>query len=156
MKKYTFNEINELIIKNGFSECRCDDEKSGEDCLGWSTIQISMAIDDVYFGEFVGEVWKDEYEFIMYTENEYKDTLDYDIHTGLLLVNDVPFTKETLTIVRSVIVYDNILKAEFNFSINIHNKNSETEVTVDNVLLDRIEKFIAINNLTLASNEDFK
>jgi hypothetical protein len=65
IKKYTIEQINEIVEAQGWSSCLCKDEMDGQECIGVDTIQIAVADDAEHFGEFVGK--DNEYEFILYT-----------------------------------------------------------------------------------------
>jgi len=63
-KKYTIDQINEILRRQGWSSCECKNEKNGQECIGVDTIQISVVEGGEYFGEFVGS--GNEFEFTLY------------------------------------------------------------------------------------------
>jgi hypothetical protein len=53
-KKYTIEQVNEILETQGFHCCTCNNEKNGKTCFGIDTIQVALEEDCDYFGEFVG------------------------------------------------------------------------------------------------------
>ena len=64
-KKYTLEQIGEIVERQGWSFTTCQNERDGQECEGVDTIQVAITDDTEYFGEFVGN--NNEFEFILYT-----------------------------------------------------------------------------------------
>ena len=64
-KKYTLEQVNEIVDTQNWSSTLCSNEKDGQECEGIDTIQIAVDSNSEYFGEFVGA--NNDYEFILYT-----------------------------------------------------------------------------------------
>ena len=83
--------------------------------------------------------------------------LNYCTSTGLLYVNEVPFTKQTLERVSNTIMYMNDLPHEqFKAAVSIIDNVHGTAVMVDEVILNAINAYVKEYNLTLANDSDFK
>ncbi len=67
-KKYTIEQIDEILKENDFHSCICNNEKDGDVCFGVDTIQVALQEDCDYFGEFVGSPIDNEYTFKFYTK----------------------------------------------------------------------------------------
>ena len=85
--------------------------------------------------------------------------ITYCIHTGLIYVDEVPFTKETLNKLQDLFQYGkNDLKGQFDFNVQVIDHEGELSmVYIDSNIIKRIKKFIVDENviLYLASNKDF-
>jgi len=66
MRRYTLDELNQIIDTQNWSSCVCENELNGDECDGTDTIQVGMDDDSDYFGEFFGNREEDQYEFIFY------------------------------------------------------------------------------------------
>ena len=81
----------------------------------------------------------------------------YCTATGLLYVNGVPFTKQTLERVKNTIMYMNNLPAnQFKAAISIIDNINGEAVMIDEILLNSIEDYITMHELTLANDIDFQ
>lgn len=68
MRRYTLDELNQIIDTQNWSSCVCENELNGVECDEVDTIQVSIDSDSEYFGEFFGNREEDQYEFIFYIE----------------------------------------------------------------------------------------
>jgi hypothetical protein len=64
-RKYTIEQIDEIVDKNNWSLTVCNDEQDGAEKEGTDTIQISAEEDSEYFGAFIGNE-EDGYIFKFY------------------------------------------------------------------------------------------
>jgi len=83
--------------------------------------------------------------------------LNYCTATGLLYVNEVPFTKQTLERVNNTIMYMNGLpheqfKAAISIIDNVHGK----AVMIDEPCLNAINTYVKEHKLNLADDIDFE
>ena len=80
----------------------------------------------------------------------------YCNQTGLLYVDGVPFTKESIEKVKTVIAFNKENKGQFEYAIVIQDNANEAVVAIDQEVLNEIEAYVAVNNLNLAEDKDFE
>jgi hypothetical protein len=66
MRKYTIEQIDEIIEERGWEVTTCNNERNGEYEFGTDTLQVQEEEHGDYFGEFVGDE-ENGYEFNFYT-----------------------------------------------------------------------------------------
>ena len=88
--------------------------------------------------------------------NTMETKFGYCNQTGLLYVDGVPFTKESIQKVKTVTAFNKENKEQFEYGIIIQDNINDAVVVIDQNVLNEIEAYIAVNNLNLAEDEDFK
>lgn len=83
--------------------------------------------------------------------------ITYSKETGLLLVNEVPFTEESLEMLVKVIKLGNAKNnKQFTYGVTIADVLNESSVFINEHILDVIYDYMRENNIDLlASDEDF-
>lgn len=84
---------------------------------------------------------------------------DYCPYTGLLYIDDVPFTVERIKHVVDIIDYSMNNQRQFDYGVTIHDKlNGGTggTVTIDNSNIDEFLQAVADNSGRIAKDKDFK
>lgn len=66
MRKYTLEQVSIILLTQNWHSCVCENEKDGEHCPGFDTIQVSKDNDSEYFGEFIRDVNENTYTFKFY------------------------------------------------------------------------------------------
>lgn len=81
---------------------------------------------------------------------------EYCNKTGLLYIDDVPFTKESIEKAKTVIAFNKENKGQFEYAIVIQDNHTNEVVAIDQEVLNEIEAYVAVNNLNLAEDKDFE
>jgi len=82
--------------------------------------------------------------------------ISYCEATGLIYVGEVPFTKEMLEKFQNLIEYSCEGKNQFMFRIQVLDVINYGCASIDVEMLDAIQQYVKENNLTVASDKDFK
>lgn len=78
--------------------------------------------------------------------------IEYCIHTGLLYVGNVAFTKEMVERTKKIIEAQT---DQFEYNVVIYDNYNQSQLTVDAELLEEIEDEINKHPNGIASDEDF-
>lgn len=77
--------------------------------------------------------------------------------TGLLYVDEVPLTQETLKTLKTMIDYGKKIK-QFDIDVIVHDNVNESITLITTEVLDEIDAYLSQRNITvdmLAENSDF-
>jgi len=66
MRKYSLEQVSIILLTQNWHSCLCENEKDGEHCPGFDTIQVAVDGESEYFGEFIRDVNENTYTFKFY------------------------------------------------------------------------------------------
>lgn len=79
----------------------------------------------------------------------------YCNRTGLLYVNEVPFTKEAIKKINKLMKYAGKSSPQIEWSINVKDNHTGESTIIDDDVMIEINEYIAENNYRIASDKDF-
>jgi hypothetical protein len=80
---------------------------------------------------------------------------EYCKNTGLLYVNEVPFTKEAIAAMNKLMKYAENSSPQIGYSINVTDNHTGKSTVINYDMMVDIDVHIVANMLNLASDEDF-